>query len=147
MALYKPAGLKRTERLLVARPSVYPHWRSYLRAHGSFRIQDNSSWKFLNWKVKCVSQGRQGPMPSLALESSPIGFIFPLQPLSLFGLIFDAVSCVLCPDLGSRYVVPPVPALTHSAFCAPVALATPTSPLLRIDFRSIKCGAFWTHGW
>ena len=59
MALCKPAGLKRTEMLSGARFSVYPHWRSYLRAHGSFRIQDNSSWEILNWKVICVSQGRQ----------------------------------------------------------------------------------------
>ena len=58
-ALYKPAGLKRPERLSVAHFSVYNHWRSYLRAHGSFHIQENSSREFLNWNVTCVSRGRK----------------------------------------------------------------------------------------
>ena len=45
-------------------------------------------------------------MPSLALESSPIGFLFSPQILSFFGLMFNGVSCIVSPDLGPRYVVP-----------------------------------------
>lgn len=134
-ALYKPAGLKRTKRPLVARFSVCLHWRSYLRAHGLSHIKKNSGQQSLNRNITCMSQGRQDTVALASIASywsycnSVASLTWTPYAFPGFGSLADwsylspSASVTLWSNIrchllrfdinsGSRYVVP---ALTHSA--------------------------------